>query len=216
MTVKLESTFGRSQGIALIVIKLTQELNSMCRKKNHPPIPLRYTDVVMRTTTTVDVLLESLSEPWKGFTQFTMLDEKRPHIYTWSGRRLTKIQAPSRPDHSWPEMWSRLTKAAQRREEQQWAIGKSKLDKARKLRGIFFYRSGRYGVQGNHEKTRHKVGTVRASRNAFVRFKACSAGKPVAKNRTLPDQDMHASSKLVSLRQSAWVFLPNRVRQHHK
>ena len=29
----------------------------------------------------------------------------------------------------------------------------------------------------------------------------------MAKNRTLPDQDMHASSKLVSLRESAWKEL---------
>ena len=40
------------------------------------PIPLKYTDVVRRSNTTVDVLLEGLSEPWKGFTQVTMLDEK--------------------------------------------------------------------------------------------------------------------------------------------
>ena len=35
MTLKPETTFGRSQGITLIVIKLTQEFNSMWRKKKH-------------------------------------------------------------------------------------------------------------------------------------------------------------------------------------
>ena len=26
-----------------------------------------------------------LSDPWPGFTQLTLLDEKPPHGYTWSG-----------------------------------------------------------------------------------------------------------------------------------
>ena len=43
-----------------------------------------------------------------GFTQFTQLSEKPPeqyiYIYIWSGERLTKRQATSRPDHLWPEL----------------------------------------------------------------------------------------------------------------
>ena len=58
----------------------------------------------MRTNTTLDVLLECRSdddqkvdgdrepaEPWTGFSQFTVLNEKPPGGYTWSGERLTKI-----------------------------------------------------------------------------------------------------------------------------
>ena len=30
--------------------------------------------------------------------------EKPPDGYTWSGEGLTKRQATSRPDHSWPEL----------------------------------------------------------------------------------------------------------------
>ena len=57
------------------------------REKHHSP--LRYTDVIRRTHTTLDVLQESrigdhwntvrdrnVSEPWTGFTQFTILSEK--------------------------------------------------------------------------------------------------------------------------------------------
>ena len=57
--------------------------------------PLKYIDVVRRTNTTLDVLLESrtdddwnvdgdrmLSEPWTCFTQFTILNEKPPDRYT--------------------------------------------------------------------------------------------------------------------------------------
>ena len=40
-----------------------------------------------------------LSDPWTGFTQFTLLEEKAPDGYTWSGGRLTRKQLTSRPDH---------------------------------------------------------------------------------------------------------------------
>ena len=30
-------------------------------------------------------------------------------------RRLTKIQAATRPDHLWPEVWSDMSKAAQKK-----------------------------------------------------------------------------------------------------
>ena len=51
--------------------------------------------------------------------------------------RLTKIQTTSRPDHMWPDAWTRIGKAAQRREKQEWAIENPKLEHARKLRGIY-------------------------------------------------------------------------------
>ena len=77
------------------------------------PIPLRYIDVTKTTCTTLDVLQECrvgdywnidanrnyLPESWTGLTQFTMLHEKPPNGFLWSGRRLAKIQATTRPDH---------------------------------------------------------------------------------------------------------------------
>ena len=56
----------------------------------------------------------------------------------WSGRRLTKIQATTRPDHVWPEVWTQIGKAVQNREKQEWAKEISELDKAPRLRGIYF------------------------------------------------------------------------------
>ena len=80
------------------------------------PIPLKYIDVSRTTHTNLDVFQESriddfwnidgsrdLSDPWTGFTQFTLLEEKAPDGYMWSGERLTKRQASSRSDHLWPE-----------------------------------------------------------------------------------------------------------------
>ena len=37
----------------------------------------------------------------KGFTKFTLLKEKPPKGYMSSGKRLTKIQTTTRPDHVW-------------------------------------------------------------------------------------------------------------------
>ena len=59
-----------------------------------------------------------LSDPWTGFTQFTLLDEKAPDGYTWSGGRLTRKQLTSRPDHLWPELWKAMGKHAKLKDKQ--------------------------------------------------------------------------------------------------
>ena len=79
-----------------------------------------------------------LSDPWTGFTQFTLLDEKAPDGYTWSGRRLTRKQLTSRPDHLWPELWKSMGKNAKLKEKQKLSSEKLHLEHARKLLGIYF------------------------------------------------------------------------------
>ena len=80
------------------------------------------------------------------------LKEKPPKGCLWSLVRLTKIQATTRPDYLWPEIWSSMSKAAQKKEKQQWAIEKPKLENARNTERRLFHRSGRRRVQGNHQK----------------------------------------------------------------
>ena len=87
------------------------------------PNPLKYIDVSRTTPTNLDVMQESriddywnidgsrdLSDSWTGFTQFTLLSEKPPEGYMWSGERLTERQATSKPDHLWPELWRGLAR----------------------------------------------------------------------------------------------------------
>ena len=115
------------------------------------PIPLKYIDVTRTTHTNLDVKQEKriddywnidgsrdLSDPWTGFTQFTLLDEKAPDGYTWSGRRLTRKQLTSRPDHLWPELCKSMGKHAKLKEKRKWSEEKLHLENARKLRGIYF------------------------------------------------------------------------------
>ena len=114
------------------------------------PIPLKHIDVTRATYTNLDVLQESriddywnvnvdrsLSNSWTGFTKFALLKEKPPSGYMWSRERRTKIQGTTRPGYLWPDTWSGISKAVQKKEKQEWAMEKPKLDNARKLR-VFF------------------------------------------------------------------------------
>ena len=113
--------------------------------------PLKYIDVTRTTHTNLDVKQEKriddywnidgsrdLSDPWTGFTQFTLLDEKALDGFSWSVGRLTRKQLASRPDHPWPELWKSMGKNAKLKEKQKWSEEKIHLDNARKLRGIYF------------------------------------------------------------------------------
>ena len=95
------------------------------------PIPLKYIDVSRTTHTNLDVEQvkriddywnidgsRDLSDPWTGFTQFTLLEEKPPDGYMWSGGRLTRKQLTCRPDHLWPELWKSMGKHAKLKEKQ--------------------------------------------------------------------------------------------------
>ena len=115
------------------------------------PIPLKYIDVSRTTHTNLDVKQEKrtddywnidgsrdLSDPWTGFTQFTLLEEKPPDGYMLSGVRLTRKRFTSRPGHLWPELWKSMGKHAKLKEKQKWSNEKLHLENARKLRGIYF------------------------------------------------------------------------------
>ena len=108
-------------------------------------IPMKYIDVSRTTHTNLDVKQErriddcwnldgsrDLSDYWTGFTQFTLLEEKPPDGYMWSGWRMTRKQLTYRP-----ELWTKLGRNAQQKERQKWSHEKPQLDNARKLRGIY-------------------------------------------------------------------------------
>ena len=92
-------------------------------------IPLKHMDVRRSTFSDLDIAQEkriddcwnvdgnkNLSDSRSGFTKFSVLKETPPKGYMWSGERLTKIQTTLHPDHVWPEAWTRIGKAAQRKE----------------------------------------------------------------------------------------------------
>ena len=159
------------------------------------PIPLKYIDVSRTTRRNLDVKqerridvywnidgLRDLSDPWTSFTQFTLLDEKAPDGYMWSGWRLTRRQVTSRPDHLWPELWTKLGRNAKLKEKQTWSNEKLHLENARKLRGIYFIVPEDKEIQGNHFKNaRKKLETPMAPAMVCKTSKKSKHGRPVAK-----------------------------------
>ena len=55
----------------------------------------------------------------------------------WSVEILTKVQTTTRPDHVWPEVWTKNGKAAQNREKQEWAKEKPKARQCSKIERVY-------------------------------------------------------------------------------
>ena len=153
------------------------------------PIPLKYIDVFRTTHTNLDVKQEKriddnwnidesrdLSDPWTGFTQFTLLDEKAPDGYMWSGGRLTRKQLTSRPDHLWPELWKSMGKHAKLKEKQKWSHEKLHLENARKLRGIYFIDPEDTEFRETIKNARKKLETSIAPAMPCKIMKNCGSG----------------------------------------
>ena len=88
--------------------------------------------------------------------------KKPPGGYMWSRWRLTKRQVTSKPNYSWPELWTKLGRDAQLKEKQKWSIEKPKLDNARKLRGIYFIDPEDKEFKETIENARKKLETTMA------------------------------------------------------
>ena len=153
------------------------------------PTPLKYIDVSRTTHTNLDVKQErriddywnidgsrDLSDPWTGFTQFTLLDEKAPDGYTWSRERLTRKQLTSRPDHLWPELWKSMGKHAKLKEKQKWYEEKIHLENARKLRGIYFIDPEDKEFKETIKNARKKLETSVAPAMPCKIMKNCGSG----------------------------------------
>ena len=152
---RIHKYFWSIQGDFIYLHHVEPRVEIFVPKEESFPNPLKYIDVMKSTHTDLDVALEkriddywnvdgnrSLSDSWTGFTRFTLLNETPPKGWMWFGARLTKIQTTSRPDHRWPDAWTRFGKAAQRREKQEWAFEEPKLEYARNSRRIYSIDSG--------------------------------------------------------------------------
>ena len=58
-----------------------------------------------------------LSKPWTGFHPLHNFLKKTPKGCTWSGERLAKVPATSRPDYVWPEVLSSMSKSVQNKQK---------------------------------------------------------------------------------------------------
>ena len=185
------------------------------------PIPLKYIDVTRTTHTNLDVKLEKriddywnidgsrdLSDPWTGFTQFTLLDEKPPDGYTWSGERLTRKQLTSRPDHLWPELWKSMGKNAKLKEKQKWSEEKIHLDNARKLRGIYFIDPEDKEYKETIKNARKKLETSVAPAMPCKIMKNCGSGGS--------DKNKTKLACILEANESTRMRMGNSIPQHHE
>ena len=98
MTLKPAMTSGQSKMTSFIVVILNLEVNSSARR-NIPDSTEKNIDVTRATYSNLDVLQDklnddhwrvdvnrSLSDSWRGITKLTLLKEKPPKGYMWSGR----------------------------------------------------------------------------------------------------------------------------------
>ena len=124
----------------------------------------------------------------------------------WSGRRLTKRQATSRPDHLWPELWTKFARNAELWEKQKWAHEKAKLDNARKLRGIHFIdpedKEFKENIRNARKKLEHQWLPPCLARQA----RRASMGRPVAR-LMISNQNLRVSWKPVNRQESVWKNL---------
>ena len=56
---------------------------------------------------------------------YSIRRETSRRIKMWSGKRLTRRQLTSRPDHLWPELWMKLGRNAKLKEKQKWSQWKT-------------------------------------------------------------------------------------------
>ena len=177
------------------------------------PIPLKYIDVSRTTHTNLDVKQEKriddywnidgsrdLSDPWTRFTQFTLLEEKAPDGYMWSGRRLTRKQLTSRPDHLWPELWKSMGKHAKLKEKQKWSEEKLHLENARKLRGIYFIDPEDTEFKETIKNARKKLETSVAPAMPCKILKNCGSGA----SKTTLKQNLRVFWKLMNPQECVW------------
>ena len=185
------------------------------------PIPLKYIDVTRTTHTNLDVKQEKriddywnidgsrdLSDPWTDFTQFTLLDEKPPDGYTWSGGRLTRKQLTSRPDHLWPERWKSMGKHAKLKEKQKWSNKKIHLENARKLRGIYFIDPEDTEFKETIKNARKKLETSVAPAMPCKIMKNCGSGGS--------DKNKTKLACILEANESTRMRMGNSIPNHHE
>ena len=93
------------------------------------------------------------------------------------GRRSTRKQLTSRPDHLWPELWKTMGKNAKLNEKRKWSNEKLHLENARKLRGIYFIDPEDKEFKETFKNARKKLETpIALAMRCKIMKKNCGSG----------------------------------------
>ena len=155
-----------------------------------------------------------LSDPWTGFTQFTLVEEKPPDGYVWSGERLTRWQVTSRPDYLWPGLWIKLGRNAQLKEKHKLSNEKPKLDNARRLRGFYFIEPEDTEFKETIMNARKKLETPMAPAMPCKTSKTCKHGETRGKTNKIKSKLACILEASESTRLRMEDSLPNHHEDH--
>ena len=183
------------------------------------PIPLKYIDVSRTTRTNLDVMQErriddywnidgsrDLSDSWTGFTQFTLLEEKPPDGYMWSGEETDKTAGNIQARSFMARALDKLGRNAKLKEKQKWSNEKPKLDNARRLRGIYFIDPEDKEFKETIKNARKKLETPMAPAMPCKTSKKSKHGRPVARPM-ISNQNLRVSWKPVNPQDCVWKNL---------
>ena len=127
---------------------------------------------------------------WRS-SQYWM--EEPPDGYVWSGRRLTTIQATTRPDHLWPEIWSATSKQLnERKSNNGLSRNQSSTMRASCGASIFLIRTIKE-FKENILKRTEKSWNFQWKPLRFVSWRRSGIGKLVANPTKSEHQSIHAS-----------------------
>ena len=174
---KLEKISGLFSEIPSTVITLNREFNSRAKRRNIPYSTeihwCHKIDLYWFLHCTGKTKWWLLDCWWKQ--KFVKSVDRIHEVYTikWftSKRihvvrvRLTKIQTTSRPDQIWPEAWTRIGKAAQRRTRM--GTRKDKTRAWQKFEGNLLYWSKWRGLQRRHQECETEVRNTHGSCHAM-------------------------------------------------
>ena len=132
----------------------------------------------------------------------------------WSGARLTRRQLTSRPDHLWPELWTKLGSNAQLKERQKWSHEKPKLYNARRLRGICFNDPADNEFKETIKNARKKLETPMAPAMPCKTNKTCKHGVTRGKSNEIKSKLACIFEAIESKRLRMGESLPNHHEDH--
>ena len=133
----------------------------------------------------------------------SLLSKKLPEGNVWSGERLTKRQATSRPDHLWPELWRGMAWNAKLREKHKWSDEQPKLDNARRLQRICFIETEDMEFKEIIKNARRKMETPMAP---AMPCKTCKKKNKVARLK-ISSLNLRVSWKPVNPQECVWKKL---------
>ena len=161
-------------------ISLNPESNFTRREKNHSLFhwnTLMYPELLIRIWMSskrnasmilgISMGLEICLIHGQVSLKFTLLEGKPPDGYMWSGERLTRKQMTSRPDHLWPDLWTKFWKESPAEGEAQMVRWITETRWCQKItRNLCLWPWGQ-GVQRNHWEGSKEIGNTSGSRYAL-------------------------------------------------